>query len=174
MSFAEITPTWVQSALSDRWPGLSMRDVSYDTITHGAATRARLKLDFDWKANGDPPPPTMWMKIGFEAHHEFAMPNYAVEVDFYRNIRPLLSIRSPESYFADVQQPPPQAAILLEDLSRRNVVFGYAPRPMTLDQVASGVEQLAILHSQSLAHPKLEARADHGGSICNRGAIHAG
>jgi hypothetical protein len=157
MSFAEVTPAWVQSALSGRWPGIAVHAIQCDTVTHGAATRARLSLKFDWPGRGEPPPATVWLKTGFEAHHDFAMPNYAVEVDFYRNIRKRLSIRSPESYFAVVQEQPSQATLLLEDLSKRGVVFGYAPRPMTLEQVASGLDQLAHLHAQSLADPALAA-----------------
>jgi aminoglycoside phosphotransferase (APT) family kinase protein len=155
MRMEEVTAEWLQHALSARWPGIAVRGVTRDHFSHGAATRARLSVECAWQGAGDAPPRTMWLKTGFEAHHDFAMPNYSVEVDFYRTIRAALPIRSPSSYFAMVQDQPPQATILLEDLTSRNVVFGSATKPMTLDQAASGLDQLAILHSQPLATPQL-------------------
>src|ERR1700683_3072245 len=151
MSLEEVTPAWVQDALSERWPGLRVCSVLHDRISHGAATRARLTLTYDARGGDAPPPATFWLKTGFEAHHDFAMPNYATEVDFYRTIRRVLPIRSPESYFALTQTQPAQATILMEDLTTRGVAFNLATRPLSVNQTASGLEQLALLHSQPLS-----------------------
>src|ERR1700735_2111878 len=146
MSLEEVTPAWVQEALCERWPGIRVSSVRHDRITHGAATRARLTLTYDAFGGGEPPPATLWLKTGFEAHHDFAMPNYATEVDFYRTIRRVLPIRSPESYFALTQEQPPQATILMEDLTTRGVVFNLATKPLSVNQTAYGLEPLALLH----------------------------
>ena len=138
MSLEEVTPAWVQDALSERWPGLRVCSVLHDRISHGAATRARLTLTYDARGGDAPPPATFWLKTGFEAHHDFAMPNYATEVDFYRTIRRVLPIRSPESYFALTQTQPAQATILMEDLTTRGVAFNLATRPLSVNQTASG------------------------------------
>jgi hypothetical protein len=156
MSLEEVTPAWMQEALSERWPGVRVSSVRHDRISHGAATRARLSLTYDAFGGGAPPPATLWLKTGFEAHHDFAMPNYATEVDFYRTIRRVLPIRSPESYFALTQEHPAQATILMEDLTTRGVVFNLATKPLSVNQAASGLEQLALLHSQPLSTPELE------------------
>lgn len=150
MRIEEVTAAWLQDCLSPHWPGLSIQSVTCDQLIHGAATKARLLIDYDWTGAGEPPPSSMWLKTGFEAHHEMCMPYYILEVDFYKNVLPLIPVRSPLSYFSNVQVDPPQATLLLEDLLTKNAVFGSALKPMTVEQVASGLEQLALLHSQEL------------------------
>ena len=156
MSIEEVTPAWIQEALYARWPGIRVRSVAHDQVSHGAATRARLSLTYDGLGPGAAPPATVWLKTGFEAHHDFAMPNYATEVEFYMTIRRALPIRSPESYFAMTQERPAQATILMEDLTTRGVVFNLAMTPLSVNQAASGLEQLALLHSQPLSMPELK------------------
>jgi Phosphotransferase enzyme family len=155
MTMEEVTAPWLQQALSPRWPGIVVHAVKRDNFSHGAATRARLILDYEWTGSGAPPPPTMWLKTGFEAHHDFAMPNYIVEVDFYAKIRRHLKVRSPECYFAGLQEKPAQATLLLEDLVARGATFCKATHPLTPDQVATGLRQLALLHSQPLSAPEM-------------------
>src|SRR5262245_18047276 len=117
MSLEEVTPAWVEEALRGRWPGVQVTSVSCDLVSHGAATRARLSVKYANTPATNPPPPTLWLKTGFEAPHDLALPNYVVEADFYKSFRPVLPIRSPDAYFAATQQKPGQATILMQDLT---------------------------------------------------------
>src|SRR5690606_9243462 len=80
---------------------------------------------------------------------------YHREAYFYRQLRDRYGVRAPQCYFAAEQQAPPQAVILLEDLSGRDIGFGSMLRPYAADEVASGLEALAQLHARSMQDPAL-------------------
>lgn len=156
MSVEEVNAAWVQDALSGHFPGIQVKSIELDNFSHGAATRARVTIDASYSGSGAQPPKTVWLKTGFEGHHDFAMPNYLIENDFYQHIRELLPVRSPECFFAGTQDDPPQATLLLEDLSAKGMTFCVPTRPLTVDQCASGLEQLALLHSTDIENPTLK------------------
>ena len=147
MNMDEVTTPWLERALSKTWPGIRISDMSIDLVTHGAATRARVSFSHEWSGAGATPPPSVWLKTGFEPHHDYCFPYYRAEVQFYDRLAGLLPVRMPECYVAAVQDDPPQATLLLEDLTLSASRFCTPLEPLTVAQASTGLEQLAILHS---------------------------
>jgi aminoglycoside/choline kinase family phosphotransferase len=71
---------------------------------------------------------------------------YATEARFFRDELPHSKVRAPRVYWADVDDEN-FGVILMEDLKRKDVEFCSARTPLTVAQVSSALENLAILHA---------------------------
>ena len=155
MAIEAVDKTFLTEALSQRWPGISILNWKVDRIIHGSATKVRLLMEYGGETGDDggssAPPASMWLKIGFEPHHENRanMGIYTREVNFYNHTLPLLSIPAPQCFYAYAQTDPIQGALLLEDLTLQNVRFGTATMPLSVLHAAAGLKVLATLHAQS-------------------------
>lgn len=151
MTVNDISPQWLQDALSRTWPNVAITAIQCEMLNKTAQTSSKILVSVDY-APGSPAnlPRTLVIKTGFEEHHDLCMPFYSVEVDFYRRVKAALPVIAPTTYLAEVQESPPQATIVMEDLARQGFGFGNPLRPFTADQAAVALEQLAIIHSQPI------------------------
>ncbi len=158
MTLEGITPEWLGVALSCHRPGIVVKDVEVIRVIHGAATKVHIRVKYD-ENTAARAPETLWIKSGFEAHHELVegvLGIYTREADVFRDLIPLYDVKTPKAYFAKAQTSPAQAAIILEDLLERDVHFNVVTEPLTAGEVASGLENLAKLHGQSWEDPRLQ------------------
>ncbi|MGE3744558.1 MAG: phosphotransferase [Sphingomonadaceae bacterium] len=153
----DITLAWIESCLATRWPGLKIAAMRFGTVLHGAATKIRLFLDYEPLPGGEIPPASMWLKIGFEPHHDMMMGIYTAETTFFKSVRSLYDLHAPVAYFAVSQQSPSQFAIFLEDLILRDAEFNSAVKPLSIDEAAAGLSTLALIHGQSWGDERLSA-----------------
>lgn len=159
MAKAEITETWLSEALSQRWPGVVVKVAHHERVILGSATKIRLRLDYEKNGGHADLPQTMWIKIGLESFQhavEATVGIYNTETVAYGEVLPRYPINTPDCYFHAVQTDPPQGVLLLEDLVARKVKFNSALRPLSIPQVAAGLDTLASLHAQSWDDPQLK------------------
>src|SRR3546814_1165680 len=81
---------------------------------------------------------------------------YANEVAFYRRIRPELSIEAPACFGGNYDADSLSFALVLEDLTKRNVRFPNVTQPVTLEEIRGILDALAALHGRFWASPRFE------------------
>jgi len=157
-SLAEVTPAWLSEALSFGRAAVRVTSVTVDRRLEGTATKALMRLTYD-SSTAAQLPTRICLKGGYsqESSRIIATGAYASEARFYRDVRPLLCVRVPACYFAAVDERSLQGISILEDLSSSGARFGYAPNPLSVDEVARVLELLAGLHAPWWNSNKLDA-----------------
>ncbi len=150
-----LTTQWLQSALAERFPGISVRAVVCNAPLYGTATKIRLQAEYEISQPGLPA--SLVVKAGFAAHREAMSYLYAHETRFYREVQPLLGINTPDCY-ATVDDPAvPQHMALLEDLDASGATFCRVHHPLNYQQTSGFLDILARMHartwSNSLINP---------------------
>ena len=150
-----ITAGWLTEALSARYAGTEVSAVHIGTVIAGTATKIRLLLEYNGAGHAHRLPPTLWLKGGFICHDHTYFHAFRDEAAFFRDWAPHLAINIPTCYYA--ADDGLQGLVLLEDLLARNVSFGRATLPISVDQQAQTLDLLAALHanwwqSEKLAH----------------------
>ncbi len=151
----EVTNQWLSDVLSQRGERVVVESHTQLQIIHGTATKFRLRLRYA-PQHSDGLPETMWLKIGFEPHSGFmeeTLGAYRAEVLAYSELVPPYKLNTPECFFAKAEGG--QAALLLEDLTPRNVTFNSATTPLSAKAVSAGLDTLASLHGQSWQDPRI-------------------
>ena len=146
-----VTATWLSEALDVVYPGTEVADRTLSNVRQGSNTTARVALTYGGNDAGLPA--TMWVKGTWTGRgYGGLMP----EARFYQEIAPRLSVNRPATYYTGVDPSGSgSAALLLEDLSIRNVRFGAAGDSVTPDQVADLLDMLAELHALDWCQPSL-------------------
>ena len=78
----------------------------------------------------------------------------AVEIGFYRDLRPGLSIEAPEVLGSSFDRATGRFVIVLEDLTERGAVFVDTTTPLTPDRSAAALSTLAGLHGSTAGVPR--------------------
>lgn len=147
----EITPDWLTAALSFQYPGVQVRSFVTRDVLHGASTKFRIEPEYDTRGKTEGLPRLVIVKGGFEEHSPAAenAHMYLLEMMYYREIAPLLNMRSPKCYYAGRDPDSHQAIVILEDLAERDVSFFNAYRTQTYAQVAKRLDAMAKYHAQT-------------------------
>ncbi|WP_067668389.1 phosphotransferase [Nocardia miyunensis] len=143
----EVTPDWLSAALAGRHPGVRVLTATQDKVISGMATKVRLRLTYNDIGCAAKLPDTMWLKTGFESHSERSALLYAAEVNFFREIAPLVAANLPATYFEAIDPATGNGVLLLEDLEQRGVRFGHPLEPVTPAVARSLLDILARLHA---------------------------
>ncbi len=141
--WAEITPEWMTNALQADFPGAEVDGVKVIMRDDGTNRRARLGLSY---SNGSGPEVVFVKGEGAWRETHAQNGNMFNEPELFRAGVPL-PVDHPRSYYAAIDHAALDYVIIMEDVSRRGADPRDATRPMTVDQVESGVRQLAALHS---------------------------
>jgi hypothetical protein len=136
----DITAAWMSEALHAH-----VADVVVDEVLGGTATKVRLKVEYEGTSAF---PPTMCLKAGLGEHAPFMaqVGIYATEARFFRDERDHSEVRAPQTYWAEVDDAL-FGAVLMEDLSRPSVRFCSARVPLSSDEVAAVLDNVALLHA---------------------------
>jgi aminoglycoside/choline kinase family phosphotransferase len=137
----EIDALFLTAALSKRYPGTQVADVTIGDLRQGSASSMRMQIDF--RDNPHDLPQSMFMKGDFVDHDFTSAAAFAGEVRYFQHIAASLTdaVRQPVAYFAGVDERG-QAIVILEDLALRGVQFGDCEHTLGVDAVADGVRQL--------------------------------
>ena len=162
---ADVTPAWLTAALADRFPGSEVASVQPEGVHDGTASTTRLHVEY--ATSGPAGPPTMCVKASIESpHREFVLKAglFVKEALVYRELLPAISARVADCYASASDAETGTGFLLLEDLDARGARFCSAEEPLTPDQVAEGLDQLAALHSLHWGDPEItEPRWRHRG-----------
>jgi hypothetical protein len=148
---AAVTSAWLSDVL-----GARVRGFSWEAIGTGqVADSVRYTIDYaDEEGAG---PPTLAAKFAAADPTSrataamFAL--YTKEVHFYREAAPLLEVRTPRSYLAEVSADGSECCLLFEDMGparQGDQVAGCA-----IEDARAGIRQAAAIHGPSWQRPEL-------------------
>ena len=144
----DIDRNLVEGILRIRYPSITVRGITILKEVHGTGAKLQLKVEHNAP---NQVPDTMWLKTGLPASHferMLAMGIYATEAKFYSDLQPLLNLRVP-ACFGAVYDAEGRGVVLLEDLERSGVKFPGYVAPMSVDEIASGLDLFSSLHGRS-------------------------
>ena len=141
----EITPDWMTVALSRHHPGAVVDAVSVVLRDDGTNKRARLALTYSAGSG----PATVFAKAVDPDHAELV----ALTSGLYHEPRLFTSgvelpLDHPTVYTALIDEDRSDFLMIMEDVVARGADPRDSTRPMSIDQVASGVRGLARMHSR--------------------------
>ena len=151
----DITCEWLTGVLSERYAGAAVSELHIGTVITGTATKVRLLLAYNEAGHQHGLPPTMWLKGGFIRHAYTFDESFIHEAKFFASWAPQMTINVPKAYWAGWEDGV-QGLVLMEDLAARNVTFGNATRPISLDQQALTLDLLARMHARWWQSPELK------------------
>lgn len=140
----EITLEWVQQKVNPKIKTCTPRG----TIV-GTATKVMMDLTYeDDTLDLQTLPKSICVKGGFTAdlHSWGTRKAYIREADFFARLAYKLDLILPKAFFATTNYAQGQGIVVLEDLCARGYIFGEVTKPYSVDQVESGLSQLARLH----------------------------
>jgi aminoglycoside phosphotransferase (APT) family kinase protein len=141
----EITPAWMTDALRSRHPDAVVGDVQVVLRDDGTNRRARLGLTYSAGTG----PATVFAKAVDPAHAELvALTSGLFHEPRLFNAGVVLPLDHPAVYAAIIDEDASDFLMIMEDVVARGADPRDSTRPMTVDQVASGVGGLAKLHSE--------------------------
>jgi hypothetical protein len=141
----DITPEWMSAALAADSPGATVQTVSVAARDDGTNRRARLRVTYSAGSG----PATVFAKAADPAHkamirltsgmfHEPRL--FICGVD--------LPLEHPIVYTAAIDEADYEFVMIMEDLAARGADPRDATRPMTVEQVATGVRGLGRMHGK--------------------------
>jgi hypothetical protein len=142
-------------------------------VINGMATKAQFKLTYATAEAAATGPASLWVKGGFEAHSGGQPQALLNEVSFFRDLRPRLQIRCPQSYYQAVDEKTGNGVVLLEDLATRHARFGNVAEAVSADTAAKVLELQARIHARFWQSDELDQFKwlSSGGSIARDGVI---
>jgi len=141
----DITPDWMTAALSRHHPGAVVDRVSVVLRDDGTNKRARLALTYSAGSG----PATVFTKAVDPDHAELV----ALTSGLYHEPRLFTSgvelpLDHPTVYLALIDESRSDFLMVMEDVVARGADPRDSTRPLSIDQVASGVRGLARMHSR--------------------------
>lgn len=141
----DITPEWMSAALAAGQPGATVQTVTVEVRDDGTNRRARLGLTYR-AGNG---PATVFVKAAYPAHKELIrMTSGMFHEPRLFTCGAQLPLEHPTIYTALIDEANYDFVMVMEDLTARGADPREATRPMTVEQVATGVRGLARMHGQ--------------------------
>jgi hypothetical protein len=123
---------------------------------HTTTTKVRLRLHRDAAAVDAGIPELVIVKGGFQEHGRELAKMHLREVRAYRDVFPVVPLRTPQCYFADYDADRLQGIVIMEDLVARGAEFCHATKPQTYQQVARRLSALAAFHASTWDSPDLD------------------
>jgi Ecdysteroid kinase-like family len=145
----DVSSELVESILRVQFPDITVNTIEILGEVHGTGDKLYLKVDH---MGADKLPERMWLKTGFPTGHldrMLSMSIYATEAKFYSELQPLVRVRVPDCYGAVYDNASGRGVVLLENLDRSDITFPGCIDPLSVDQLASGLDLLADLHGRS-------------------------
>ncbi|OBK16162.1 phosphotransferase [Mycobacterium asiaticum] len=153
----DLTPEWMTAALAAKHPGCQVDTVEVTGRDDGTNRRARLSVTYSAGTG----PATLFAKAADPAHKEMIRLTSGMFHEprlFTCGVE--LPLEHPLVYAALIDEDAYDFVLLMEDLTARGADPRDATRPMSVEQVATGVRGLARLHGRywgerALQHPAL-------------------
>lgn len=143
-----IDADWLTAALSTRYPGVEVTAMHHGRLIAGTGTKLRVVLEYNEAGHKAGLPPTMWIKGGFDGvHNDIMAGGNAAEAIFFKQVAPSIDANVPHCHYAATEGPAGRSVVLLGDLLSRNVTFGRATAPLTVDTVRAGLDLQASYHA---------------------------
>jgi hypothetical protein len=141
-----LDPQWLNGALATLTGGAPVTNVESVEVIRTMATKVRFVATFEGAQSGGEP---LCLKAFLDVDAENARGGVVSikEADFYAELAPRLSVRVPACVAAIVDREAQLGVVIMRDLIREGARFCTALEPLTSDQAAKSLEQLARLHT---------------------------
>ena len=149
-----LSTEWVRQALDQNHPGVAIESVRIDRIVSGTGMLVWLRLQFDDAGERHGLPDLVVVKMGLRQDPKITF-GYEIEMMAYRDVFPRFPINTPKCFYAGTGPGHVSSAVILEDLSRRDVRFCHASRPYDRDTAQAFIDALAEFHARTWDDPIL-------------------
>jgi hypothetical protein len=142
----EVSPAWLTEIVSRSHPGAVVTDVARVGGSEGTSSRAVLQLTYG-EGSG---PATLFAKTKGDPLRrvfQWMTDNAFIEGRLAESGAPL-PLEHPRFYGGIVERRRLNDMVVMADMSPQGAVLNDATRPLSVDEVASGLRGLAALHSQ--------------------------
>jgi hypothetical protein len=143
----DISPTWLEEALSPRYPGVRVGSVDVTEVRQVTNTHAFLRVQYEARQGA---PTEMFCKmlpLDPARRRLLAASRMGTkEVFFYERLAPHLSLRIPEVYIAGHDPNDESFVLLMEDLSVSRCQVSDGTWGISPDSAVTALEDLAALH----------------------------
>ena len=149
-----LTPSWLTSTLSSRFPGIRVTDVIPGPIVERVSTNARFRIECE----PDVPPglsPTLCAKGYFSEPGRVSAQAGVPEACFYRDLADDTGVRTLKGVWAGVDPVTQHGVVITEDVIEAGGVFRDALTPCTVEQTADLLAELAHLHAYGWENPEV-------------------
>jgi hypothetical protein len=146
-----LTPEWLNGALSTRFPGVNVTDVTPGPIVERVSTNARFKIE------GDLPeglPPALCAKGYFSEAGRGSSAAGVPEACFYRDVAHPIGVRTLNSVWADVDPVTTHGVVITEDAVEAGATFCSALDFCSVERVADQLGEFAKLHAYAWEQPE--------------------
>lgn len=156
LTYEGVTAPWLTSVLQAQYPGAVIHSMEMTGQVFGHTSKARYALNLN----------DVGIKAGIPAHvclkanwtgDPLSSEVCVNEARFYGLLSSRLDLPAPKSYFADWDDDSDgkQGFVMLEDLVELGGLFGTSGQPITLDDMAASIGQLAHLHGSTWGNPEV-------------------
>jgi hypothetical protein len=147
-----LTPSWLNAALSTRFPRVNVTTVTPGPVVERVSTNARFTIEGDLP---DGLPPALCAKGYFSTVGQSSRHAGVPEACFYRDLAHATGVRTLNSVWADVDPSTDHGVVITEDAVAAGAVFCDALDPCTVERTADLLGQLAILHAHAWEQPAI-------------------
>lgn len=140
-----LDPEWLASALAPVSGGAGIRSVEVLEVIRTMATKVRFAVHF---GGTEGPPQAFCLKGFLDVDGAAGGATTVLEADFYREIAPVISVRTPTCVNTVIDREGPQGVVIMRDLIAEGARFCTALEAFTPDEAAQSLEQLARLNVQ--------------------------
>lgn len=142
-----LDPDWLAGALAPVSGGAGIAKVEVIEVIRTMATKVRFTVEFD---GTDVPAQSFCLKSFLDVDPAAAAggATTVLEADFYREIAPIIPVRTPACVSTIVDRAAPQGVIIMRDLIGEGARFCTALEAFTPDQAAQSLDQIARLNAQ--------------------------
>jgi hypothetical protein len=134
---------WLSAMLQFRWPGTVVKEAVVVEQIVTMATKVRLALRLDDRCETAP---TRICVKGVLLSTGAVAASSITETMFYRDVADALDVRVPHCIHAGLNAAGSNGVIVMEDLVAAGARFCSALEPCSAEQVARGLDELAMLH----------------------------
>jgi thiamine kinase-like enzyme len=145
-------PATLEEAVSSAWVGevlgLDVVEVTAGPVDERVSTNVPIRLDV-----ADGSTRHLWIKGYFSTiGRNFRLAGVS-ETMFYRELADWVGVRTLQPVYAEVDPVTQANVVVTQDVLGEGAIFLDARSVYTADQVASSLEQLAVLHTSTWLHP---------------------
>lgn len=167
LSFDSMTAKWLTAVLCRATPGAKVIGHRMGPVDTGSSNRRRIQIEYNDAGFSAGLPSALFCKASHDLPNRIVLGvsgGAHIETHFYNQIRPLLTIEAPRSFYAHYNADNFNSMIMLGDLTSSVTEFCNHKTEMTLDRAQSQMRLLGKLHGQSFSKPAIQTQLQHLGT----------
>ncbi|MBH1998826.1 MAG: phosphotransferase [Sphingomonadaceae bacterium] len=153
----DITREWLGGVLAERYPCTTVESLEVTDILWGTGTKMMVSVGYNEAGRAHGLPDRLCVKAGLAEHRELVKFCYQTEARFFAELAPQLTLGVPHVLYAAANDE--QGMVVMEDLRPAGAHICQVQQPLTRNQAAAFLDDMAALHARWWDSPAL---ADDG------------